>query len=71
MPPLVARQRNTVVLLPKTLKLRYVLPFLHHARRRGIAAWVSTVAELFVLHPIVNLHLEERLEVATNDIPIC
>lgn len=53
------------------MKLCYVLPFLHCARRGGIAAWDRTVAELFVLHPIVNLRLEERVEVVTNDIPIC
>lgn len=29
------------------------------------------VTGLFVLHSIMNLILEERLEVVTNDIPIC
>lgn len=36
-----------------------------------IPTWVCSGTELYVLHPIVNLYLEERLEVMTNDIPIC
>lgn len=36
-----------------------------------IPTWVCSGTELYVLHPIVNLYLEERLKVMTNDIPIC
>lgn len=69
MPPLVLTQQ---VLLPEMLcKLHYVFPSCSMPNHGGIAAWDSTVAELFVLHPIVNLCLEGRLEVVTNDIPIC
>lgn len=68
MPPLVLTRHGTGLTTWDAVQVHYVLPYPHHAEPR---AGDSTVAELFVLHPIVNLCLEERLEVVANDIPIC